>query len=195
MNKKLLILLTPFILTGCMIGKFIKTDYMPSNSSLVGSGAGVSVQVSDNRKFVVDGSKQNFYIGHYRGLEGQLFDVSTFEKVPFKDVIKTDLLEDLHSMGFTHSELGNKLSVNIIDWNFEGFKYHSKFWYEIKIDVLKKDGSLIATQTLKEHVPITLDGSGYTNTTFEKEIPEQYNAIIANIVRNNADILQALMSH
>ena len=178
------------MLTGCAWGH-LKFDHTPGEQQQEPTGHSVFVAVDDKRPYVINGDKEDYYIGHYRGGFGNVLDVTTFEETPLKEQIRTDLVEELESMGFASSDSGKKLSISIMEWNFDAYS-NGRFWYEFKIDVLDINGDVIASDILEEE--IVVDGSILIGPVpaFKKAMPEHYNNIIDKMVRSNGDILEAL---
>jgi len=117
--------------------------------------------------------------------------VTTYQKVPLKDKIKNDLVEELQNLGFITSDEGSSLAVTLLDWNFDVYN-NGRFWYEIRVDVIDRAGKRVASNTLKEKIVIR--GSVLTGgkAAFEREMPRHYDGIIDKIVRSNKVILEAL---
>lgn len=194
MIKKIIIIsFVSWMLTGCVAGQYLKLDHNPVEEKNQTTQGKVSITVEDDRNYVLNRNKEDYYIGHYRAGFGNTWDVTTFKKVPLKEQIKSDLTEELSNLGFGGQDSGVNLSISIIEWNFDGYQ-NGEFWYEIGIKVLNKNNEVIATDTLKDKIVIKGTVMSGAKGGFEREMPSLYDKIIDNIVRSNTEILDALKS-
>lgn len=181
-----------WVLTACVAGQHLKMDHTPMEPEAVTARAGaVLVTVEDKRSYVLSREKKDYYIGHYRAGFGNVWDVTTYQKIPLKEQIKSDLSEELLNMGFVAPASGKKLLVSIIEWNFDGYQ-NGRFWYEIRVDVLNGSGDILTTSHLKDEVVIKGTVMSGAKGGFEREMPGQYNKIIDLIIRGNQKVLQAI---
>jgi hypothetical protein len=194
MIKNALTLITAaWLLTGCVAGQYLKMDHTPTERAQASNNNAVQVAVEDNRSYVIDRSKRDYYIGRYRAGFGNTWDVTTFKKVPLKEQIKTDIAEELTNMGFSPSKAGKQLYISILEWNFDGYQ-NGRFWYEISVEVRDPQGKVLATSKLAdEHIIRGTVMSG-AKGGFEREMPGHYEEIIDSLIRSNPEILNALKS-
>lgn len=191
--KKLLLLVSMFLLTGCVAGQQIKFGDLPMGNQDAPLGITVLVKVDDNRDFVRSGNKTPAYIGHYRAGLGNPWDVNTHQKKALAEIFREDLERELKSLGFNLGEGpdGKKLQVVIKDWNFDTY-LNGKIWYDIEVAVLTMGNQQLAIDAIKETKVIegsVLVGAKYA---FEKEVPKIYADIIGRLIRENSKILTAL---
>lgn len=191
--KKFLLLVSMFLLTGCVAGQQIKFGDLPMGNQDAPLGITVLVKVDDNRDFVRSGNKTPAYIGHYRAGFGNPWDVNTHQKKALAEIFREDLERELKSLGFNLGEGpdGKKLRVVIKDWNFDTY-LNGKIWYDIEVAVLAKDNQQLAIDAIKETKVI--EGSVWVGAkyAFEEEVPKIYADIIGRLIRENSKILTAL---
>lgn len=193
MVRNSILLLTLFILSGCAVGQNLKLNHVPAEPGQAKKGVSAGVDVEDNRSYVVSGNKPEFFIGKYRAGLGNTWDVTTYQKIPLKDQIKSDLIEEIKNMGYDLDDTGNILSISIVDWNFDGYQ-NGKFWYELNVKVFGNDGGEKFSTTLKDKIIIKGTVMGGAKAGFERDMPGHYDAIINKILRNNSGVISALDS-
>lgn len=183
------------MLTACVARQKIALDYQAAPAAAVSQANSVSVQVQEQRPYVLDGDKEPSYIGKYRAGFGNPFDVKTQGEIPLSDVLERDLRAELASKGFATSadeSADRDLQVSIIDWNFDAY-INGTFNYNLQVSV-HADDSLLGEQTFSDSVVI--DGSFWTGpkAAFEREMPKIYAEIIRTILQENGQIMHALQA-
>lgn len=190
LKKIILFFFLIFNVAGCVVGQHLNLNHNPTEEKSKVSYNEVLLTVEDERSYVINRSKESYYIGHYRAGFGNVWDVTTFNKIPLKSQIESDLNEELRNMGFKEQNIGKKLHISILEWNFDGYQ-NGKFWYEIKVDVLNNN-QVVITDTLKDTLVIKGTLMKGAKGGFEREMPSIYDSIINNIIRNNPKVLNAL---
>ncbi len=185
------ILLAPPILTGCAVGQHINIDHIPTEQQQDESKNLVSVQVEDKRDYVLKEGRPDYLIGFYRGGFGKAFEVTTLNKVPLKEQIQKDISEELVNLGYKNSKSGKALSIDILQWHFNGYQ-NAELWYEIKVNVMNRNGDISATDVIKNKVSIKGTVMTGAKGGLERDIPGLYDNMISEMLRNNQVIISAL---
>ena len=99
LTRVLLLTAGAIMLQGCVVGQSIG---LPYEAEKVGNqrSIGVVVEVEDRRPFVLEGSKDPNYIGHYRAGFGNPWDVTTESDKALADIMQEDLVQELDALGF-----------------------------------------------------------------------------------------------
>jgi hypothetical protein len=188
----LVVSLTAFVLSGCVVGQKLEMDYT-AEASQVQEKYSVKVSVTDDRPYVVSGDKKPWYIGKYRAGFGIPWDVTTDNDQPLADMVAGDVEQALRAKGFAVAAESPKrvLSVAIKDWNFDGYQ-DGRFWYELDVAVTDANGTSLASSVVKGDKNI--EGTFWEGAKggFEKQMPGIYDEIMRSIVDNNEEILEAL---
>lgn len=182
------------VLSGCVAGQSIRMTYVPLSQPVESLNIAVSVQVNDDRPFVVNGDKTSSYLGHYRAGLGNTWDVNTQNKEPLASMIQRDLGAELQSLGFTvgpQASAARMIKVSIVDWNFDTY-INGKFWYDCRVMVLDGTGRQLSGQQLRDTVVI--EGNIWVGAkyAFEREMPNVYRSILRKMVREAPTTLAAL---
>jgi len=195
MLKRALVLAAGAImLGGCVAGQSIALSY---EAEKVGhqQAIGVAVDVEDHRPFVREGTKDPNYIGHYRAGFGNPWDVTTESDKALADVMQEDLVQELDALGFGSGAASpnRSLLVEIQDFNFNAY-VNGEFWYELNVTVFDENRGQLASSQLEDRVVI--EGSFWTGPkqAMEKEIPKLYALMLKAIIRENQEIMNALVS-
>ena len=181
------------MLGGCVAGQSIA---LPYEAEKVGyeQSIGVALDVKDRRPFVLDGKKSANYIGHYRAGFGNPWDVTTKSGKALADIIQEDLVQELDALGFSTGDASSNrsLRIEILDFNFNAY-VNGEFWYEVDVAVLDEDQEQLASSKLENNV--TVEGSAWTGPkkAMEKEVPLFYALMIKAIIRENVEIMNALV--
>jgi len=189
-----LFLLGLALLSGCVAGQNIRMTYEPVSQPAESLNVIVTVHVTDDRPFVVNGNKKPSYIGHYRAGFGNTWDVNTKDMEPLANMIQRDLISDLRSLGFkvgSQENAARVVEVSIVDWNFDTY-INGKFWYDCRVKVLDANGRQLSEQKLQDTVVI--EGSVWVGAkyAFEREMPNIYRSVIRKMVRESPVTLAAL---
>jgi len=182
------------MLQGCVAGQSIALSY---EAEKVGHQRviAVVVDVEDHRPFVREGDKHPNYIGHYRAGFGNPWDVTTESDKALAQIMQEDLEQELDALGFGagSASFNRSLLVEIQDFNFNAY-VDGEFWYELDITVLDENRDQLALSKLEDRV--TIEGSFWTGPkeAMEKEIPKLYALMLKAIIRENDEIMNALVS-
>jgi hypothetical protein len=181
-------------LGGCVVGQSLPAGYQATPAAPIGEGTYLSVEVHDERPYVLSGDKPPYFIGKYRAGFGNPWDVTTEGQQPLAGVIERDLSADLRALGYSvvsTAEAQRRLDVAIMDWNFDAM-INGKFWYEFRLRVLDAAGTLLTEDTVTD--ASFIEGSFWTGAkgAFEKQMPDLYAGAIRKIARENAGIIAAL---
>ncbi len=181
------------LLSGCVAGQKINIAYTPAACAPIAITQTASVQVNDQRPYVLNGDKNPQYIGHYRGGYGNTWAVGTASKQPLAQQIKKDILKELDVLGVpvSNAQTSRRLNVKILDYNFDAYM-NGRFWYDIEARVLDDADQVLAQTRVKdEHV---IKGSFWVGPkyAFQKQVPILHHKIITRLLRDNPDIMNAL---
>lgn len=181
------------MLGGCVVGQTLPAAY-EAGPVIAGPGAATFLAVHDERSYVKSGDKPPYFIGKYRGGFGNPWDVTTEGKQPLAGLMQRDLTKELQSLGHpvvARTEAFRVLDVALIEWNFDGMM-DGKFWCELEVKVLDRDGKVLAQSTVTDTQHI--EGSFWTGAKsgFEARMPELYSGAIRKIVRDNPIVSAAL---
>ncbi len=191
--KRILLWAVAALLSGCVVGQHIDLDYQPQSQAAARRLNAVGLQVSDERPYVRNGDKSPWYIGHYRGRMGKTWDVSTQNKAALADLMRTDLQQELDSLGYARAtpSAPRSLGVQILDWNFDSY-VNSKVWYDLKLTVRDARGKVLAQSEI--HAQQEIRGHLLTGAkgVMEKGVPRIYGEVIRAAVRDNPAISAAL---
>lgn len=190
-RPSILLVLAAWLLSACVAGQHLRIDHQPEEPTSEARNVSVSVKVDDHRSYILNKDKEEYYIGHYRATFGNTFDVTTQNKIPLKEQVQADLIEELLNLGFDTAEFGNVLGVEIVEWNFDSYQ-NGKFWYQINLTVDNPIGERLASTSIEDTVVIKGKVMTGAKGGFEEQMPGIYDDIIDRILRNNPTILQAL---
>ncbi len=185
------LLLCGFCLSACVVGQQLKLDSTPQSIEAVGKGEPVRVEVQDLREDVVNGKQKPWVVGQYRAGLGNPWKVTTEGNVPLNLQLTTDLKEELASLGFTEGTAGKTLQVLVNAWDFTGYQ-NGRFWYELVINALSSAGTLIVSDTQGKEIEVKGTLLLGARGGFERDMPEIYARIVASVVRDNPQVLDAL---
>ncbi len=179
------------LLSGCVVGQHLRLDSTPVGMETAGAGRPVVVAVEDRRAAVISGKEHPWYVGRYRAGLGNPWDVTTEGKVPLALQLKTDLEEELLSLGFAQGPSGKTLQVMITEWDFTGYQ-NGRFWYRIEVTALDPSGRVAASAILGEEIPVRGTLLLGARGGFERDMPGIYARIVRSVVRDNPQILKSL---
>ncbi len=181
------------ILEGCVAGQSIALPYDAEKVESQ-SNVAVAVVVEDRRPLILDGDKAPNYIGHYRAGFGNTWDVTTESDLALADIMQQDLLEEVSGLGFmTGVESPSRsLRVAMKGGMFETYM-NGRFWYELVVTVFDEDSNSLASSNLQDDLPIAGNFWVGAKYAMEEEIPRLYGLMLKAIVRENDEILNALV--
>lgn len=190
----LLVLASTALLSGCASRWDVALDYSPEPLELPGLASKTfSIEVVDQRHFVVTQGKHPSYLGKYKGPVGDAWDVRTDDGVALAEHLRTDLREELQALQMIESASApaKRVRVHILDWNFSA-NVDARYWYTVDISVSDADGRQIGSSVLREDKIV--DGSVLNGAkwSLEEDVPELYDALVQKLVRENPDVLAAL---
>ena len=193
LRKALFLTAGAIMLEGCVAGQSIA---LPYEAEKIGTqqAIGVVVDVEDRRPFVLEGSKDPNYIGHYRAGFGNPWDVTTESKKALADILQEDLVQELDALGFSSGAASpnRSLLIEIQDFNFNAYA-NGEFWYELDVAVFDENREQLASSNLVDNVII--EGSAWSGPkkAMEKEIPLLYALMLKAIIRENDEVMNALV--
>ncbi len=179
------------LFSGCAVKQQIGLDHHVVEKPSAKSYPAVSLDIQDNREYIMNGKKEESFIGLYRGGFGNPWDVNTEDNIPLAKLFAIDLTEELTSLGFINEGSSKSLIVSINKWKFDTYQ-NIKFDYDLDVTVVDLSKNVLAQNKILDSVHIK--GSFWTGPkgAAEREIPKIYNEIISKILRENRDVLQAL---
>lgn len=193
LRKALFLIAGTIMLEGCVAGQSIALPYEAEKVDSQQS-VGVVVDVEDRRPFVLDGEKDPNYIGHYRAGFGNPWDVTTESKKALADILQEDLVQELDALGFRSgaASASRSLLIEIQDFNFNAY-VNGEFWYKLNVAVFDENREQLASSELEDNVVI--EGSAWSGAkkAMEKEIPEFYALMLKAIIRENDEVMNALV--
>ena len=82
--------------------------------------------------------------------------------------------------------------VEILDFNFNSYT-NGEFWYELDVTVFDENRDQLASSNFKDNAVI--DGSAWTGAkgAMEEWIPQLYALMLKAIVRDNDEVMNALL--
>ena len=151
----------------------------------------VAVEVEDRRPFILDGDKDPDYLGHERSPAAIPFDVTTKSGLALADTMQQDLMEELDALGFTTDADSptRLLLVAIQNFNFDVHMFFGRFWYELDVAVFDQNTQKLASSEVSGQTPLQRGVYGAKRT----EVPQLYRRILKAIVRENDEIMSALV--
>jgi uncharacterized lipoprotein YajG len=151
----------------------------------------VAVEVEDRRPFILDGDKDPDYLGHERSPAAIPFDVTTKSGLALADTMQQDLMEELDALGFrTDADSPSRsLLVAIQDFNFDLYIIKGRFWYELDVAVFDQNTQRLASSEVSGQTSLQRGDYEAKRT----EIPQLYRMILKAIVRENDEIMSALV--
>ena len=183
--------------TGCAVGN--KYDYQQADIGLPLKGnGGVGLGVLENREYVLNGKKEANFIGLQRGGFGNPFNVTTASGDPLTEDMYRALSTALTNSGFSVSKLdissadatvvaeavskdGRERNVVLVvtDWKTDVYA-NVKLIYDLTLQVLEKDGTVIASNQSKGEESLGGAGFGKHNSTtaasaFELKVSRLFN--------------------
>ncbi|MBF0098033.1 MAG: hypothetical protein HQM04_03465 [Magnetococcales bacterium] len=176
-------------LTGCVAGQSLKYNDLPAlGTPQVQSKGNMNLEVLDQRPYVLDGTKKNTYIGHYRAGFGNPWDVKTSSGNPFAEEMRQSLIRELLQVGFSskNNPADSTLRVVILEWNMDTY-INATLWYDLNVLILDPAGSIIHQQKIAKKQSI--EGSFWTGakSAVEKKAPEIFQQVIHQIVTDNKE--------
>jgi len=191
----LLLSVVAWQLGGCVVGQSISLDHNPIEPQQESTEKSVTVTVSDERGFVIDGQEPASYIGQYRAGFGNPWDVTTGSGEALAEIFKNDLKQELENMGFAVEDQNadGSLGVIIKDWNFDTYT-NGSFQYDLLVSVISSDGKELATSKVRDMHSIQGSLMTGAKAAMEEKIPVYYDGIIDAILRANELIREALES-
>lgn len=206
-----LILLIGSLLGGCAVGnKYMIADIQPQFEAT--GNYSVVVASLDQRKFIVDKTSPDTYVGMVRGGYGNPFNATTVSGLPFSDDVSQSICNALIRKGFKATVisvesdlseekvldrlLANKddraLLVIIQKWESDSF-YNLNVGYDLILKIIDKDGTILATANTKDDVSVPGNiwiGSLEMSKT---EVPNIFKKSIESLL-NNPDVVKVLAS-
>lgn len=204
-----LLLFLGSLLGGCAMGNKYKIADVEAKINATGNGS-VAVASIDKRKFVVDKTSPETYVGMVRGGYGNPFDATTESNLPFAVAVTRAICKSLDARGFhsmpvtvkvgtTEQEaqnllLKNNLDKNILvvisEWESDSF-YNLNIGYDFLLTVLDKDGTPLATSAAKDKVAVS--GSVMTGSLSlsKTKVPATFQKAIETLL-NDPNVVQAL---
>lgn len=178
--------------SGCVAGQVVPLNYSPVSAADIGSLNVISVKVQDRRDFILNRSKPDSYIGHFRAGFGNTWNVYTSGRAPLADVVCRDIVKELKSLGFgTKISNGDReIDIEIVDYNFDAYT-NTRFWYDFRL-IVKSAGSVIYEKTYKsEHV---IKGSVWIGPVkaVRAQMPQLYAGLIRDMIRNDKELIAAI---
>lgn len=186
------ILLSCVYLTSCVVGQHLKLDHNPVENQSKKQDKSISLSVNDQRIYVLNKNKEDYFIGKYRSGFGIPYDVSNYKKVPLAEQMQTDLKEELASLGFDLAQGDKTLEVNIKEWNFDAMQ-NAKFLYAIQV-VLKNNSETIYAKTFEDIEIFKGNLWSAGKGAIEKSLPVSYNKIIDELIRGNDELIEKIKS-
>ena len=182
------------LLEGCFLtpSRTIRLAYDPKGV-VSGPNVAVRVEVEDRRTFVVDGDKDPTYVGLWRSMGGVPWDVTTESAQALAGLIQHDLVRELDALGFrTDADPPARLLlVAIQQWNFDGY-LSVNFWSELDVAVFDASGERLASSEVRRNAVIEGHGGG-AEGSWGKQLRRLYGDILKAVVRENAEIMSALV--
>lgn len=207
-----LMLLMGSLMGGCAVGnKYMIADVQ---AQLEATGKySVVVASLDQRKFIIDKTSPDTYVGMVRGGYGNPFNATTVSGLPFSDDVGQSICNALIRRGFkatlvsvTHDSteekvlerlLANKkdraLLVTIQKWESDSF-VNLNVGYDLTLKVVAKDGTILATAQAKDDVSVPGNiwiGSLEMSKT---EVPNIFKKSIESLL-NNPSVVKVLASN
>lgn len=207
-----LMLLMGSLMGGCAVGnKYMIADVQ---AQLEATGKySVVVASLDQRKFIIDKTSPDTYVGMVRGGYGNPFNATTVSGLPFSDDVGQSICNALIRRGFkatlvsvTHDSteekvlerlLANKkdraLLVTIQKWESDSF-VNLNVGYDLTLKVVAKDGTILATAQAKDDVNVPGNiwiGSVEMSKT---EVPNIFKKSIESLL-NNPNVVKVLASN
>jgi hypothetical protein len=149
------------------------------------------VTVEDHREDIVSGKHDPWRIGQYRAAAGIPWAVTTEGKRPLAEQIRSDLEEELVSLGFELGSGGGLLDVVIAAWDFTGYQ-NGRFWYKLTVSVTDALGNVRESKELIGETEIRGTLLLGARGGFERDMPGIYAGIISSIARDDPAVLDAL---
>jgi hypothetical protein len=171
-------------MSGCASWSSIGLRHVAGSLPEFTSGETVSVEVKDLRDFVVNGKKDPSYLGHLRGGYGNTWGVKNAGDVALANQFQNDLVAEMASQGIQTVDSGKrKLSVDILDWNFDAYQ-NGRVWYDIAVSVSDADGKVLAKTVVQDEQVVR--GSVMTGAVkaMKREVPVIYSNVIKEILGN-----------
>ena len=204
-----LILLIGSLLGGCAIGNKYMIADVPAQFEATGKYS-VVVASLDQRKFIIDKTNPDTYVGMVRGGYGNPFNATTVSGLPFSDDVGQSICNALTRKGFKATlvpvtfDLTEKkvierllskkedraLLVLIHKWESDSF-VNLNVGYDLILKVIAKDGTILATAQAKDDVNVP--GSIWAGSVemAKTEVPNIFKKSIESLL-NNPDVVKVL---
>ncbi len=158
-----------FLLSACAVGNSHRYDLGNAEFEL-DSEKSVAVSVVDLRPYVVDGDKEPKFTGLFRGGFGNPFDVTTNSGRPLAEDLTNSIVAALKRDGIDAKAVQVKAQTNeagarslilasqadrcsvlyVREWKSDTY-FNTGLDYNLMLEVLSSDGSVIASQVVKGH--------------------------------------------
>lgn len=188
-------LVLSFLVSGCVAGQKMPYAYDPVSYSAEKLNGPVEVAVSDERPYILDHDKEPSYVGHFRAVFGNTWDVKTKGEIPLAEQFQGDLEKEMEILGGGKASQGNKktLRVKILDYNCDAY-LNVRFWYKFALEVYDSQNQLLAKDEVAAEKKVKGSFWWGPSGTYKKQTPILYAEIIRSLVRENKEILDALKS-
>jgi hypothetical protein len=200
------------LLGGCAVGNKYMIADVPVQFEATGKYS-VVVASLDQRKFIVDKTSPDTYVGMVRGGYGNPFNATTISGLPFSNDVGQAICNALNHKGFkttlvpvkfdlTEEKvlerlLSNKedraLLVLIQKWESDSF-INLNVGYDLILKVIAKDGTILATAQAKEDIKVP--GSIWIGSLemSKTEVPNIFKKSIESLL-NNPEVVKVLASN
>jgi hypothetical protein len=200
--------LLALVSTGCAVGQKIKYNGLQPEFSGRGSGK-VAVAVLDHRKYILDGKKDDRFVGLFRGGYGNTFNVTTASGQPLAHDLCSALGSALKEAGYTPVRVETDpemkpsqvlaeqkktgaprtLTLLLTEWKSDTYQ-GTHFFYDVAMRVTDGQGTELATESLDGDTP--LKGSAWNPpAAAKKQVPEEATGLLEDLL-NKASIKRAL---
>ena len=210
-TKVALILLIGSLMSGCAIGNKYTIADVPAQFEATGKYS-VVVASLDQRQFIVDKTSPDTYVGKVRGGYGTSFNATTISGLSFSDDVGQSICNALIRKGFKatlvsvkidlteekvrEQLLSNKkdraLFVIIRKWESDSF-INLNVGYDLTLQVIAKDGTILATAQAKDDVNVPGNILTGSLEMSKKEVPNIFKKSIESLL-NNPDVVKVLAS-
>lgn len=205
------ILLIGSLMSGCAVGNKYTIADVQAQFEATGEYS-VAVASLDQRRFIVDKTSPDTFVGVVRGGYGNPFNATTLSGLPFADDVSQSICNSLTRKGFkvtpvsvafdlTEEEVRERLLskkedrallVIIRKWESDSF-INLNVGYDLSLKVIARDGTILAAAQAKEDVNVP--GSIWIGSLemSKKEVPNIYKKSIEALL-NNPQVVKVLAS-
>ncbi len=199
MRRVVLAVFAMMLLGGCAIGNSHRYDLGDANLA-VHSDKSIAVAVVDLRPYVLSGEKAPDFSGLFRGGFGNPFDVTTGTGHPLADDLSQSIVTALKRASveaeivavtpkssapearaaILASGADRCTLLQIREWKSDTY-FNTGLTYDVTLDVLSRDGVLLASKMLQGHDNLGPSGvPGDARVHVEKAVKEKLEALFSD---------------